>query len=72
MDMVTRGRARMGSLPAFAIFVALAPQPDQARHEPLPGFLVPVVVIFGGTIAFTMLWVIGMVTGRLLGLRPPW
>src|SRR5690348_4719036 len=72
MDMVARGRTRMGSLPTFATFLALAPQPDQVRHEPLPGFLVPVVVIFGGTIAFIMLWVIGMVTGRLLGLRPPW
>lgn len=65
-------RERMGNLPIFAAFLTLAQQPDEPRHEPLPGFLVPVVIVFGATIAFTMLWVIGMVTGRLLGLRPPW
>jgi len=65
-------RERMGNLPTFAAFLMLAQQPGEPRHEPLPGFLVPVVVVFGATIAFTMLWVVGMVTGRLLGLRPPW
>ncbi|HKT40107.1 MAG TPA: AarF/UbiB family protein, partial [Ktedonobacterales bacterium] len=62
----------LSGIPGCAIVFAIAPQQAQQTHEQLPGFLVPVVVVFGATVAFTMLWIVGMITGRLLGLRPPW
>jgi ubiquinone biosynthesis protein len=67
--------AQLSHLPGFAALITLAAgvaqqSPPERYH--IPGYLVPVFVIFGGAVAFTMLWFIGAVTGRLLGLRPPW
>ena len=56
----------------FATFLATVAPQGPATHPEIPGILVPVVVVFGGTVAFAMLWMIGTVTGRLLGVRPPW
>lgn len=64
--------ARAGSAPYAAWFIAMAPQQRLDSHPEIPGYLVPVVVIFGASVAFGMLWLVGTVTGRLLGLRPPW
>ncbi|HEX6122896.1 MAG TPA: AarF/UbiB family protein, partial [Ktedonobacterales bacterium] len=56
---------------AITVAASLAQQGDGPPHQ-IPGYLVPVFIIFGGAVAFTMLWLVGAVTGRLLGLRPPW
>ncbi|MGE5333570.1 MAG: hypothetical protein ACM3N4_02630, partial [Nitrososphaerota archaeon] len=57
---------------SMALLFAVASQQGREPPPEIPGILVPVVVVFGATIAFTMLWLVGTVTGRLLGLRPPW
>ena len=67
--------AQLSHLPGFGALITMAAgvaqqSPPERYH--IPGYLVPVFVIFGGAVAFTMLWFIGAITGRLLGLRPPW
>ena len=61
--------------PGFAALMTLAASVARSAQAPIhqiPGYLVPIFIIFGGAVAFTMLWFVGLVTGRLLGLRPPW
>jgi hypothetical protein len=63
---------QLGDMPHVVWFAAIGAQQGSESYPELPGYLIPIVVIFGATVAFTMLWLIGMVTGRLLGQRPPW
>ena len=66
---------RLSSGSGFVALLTLAASVAQPADEPphqIPGYLVPIFIIFGGAVAFTILWFVGIVTGRLLGLRPPW
>lgn len=68
-------RMRLIGTPGLAALTTLAANVARSAQEPIhqiPGYLVPIFIIFGGAVAFTMLWLVGMATGRLLGLRPPW
>lgn len=47
-------------------------QAAPAARQPPPAILLPVAIVIGVTITFLIFLLVGSITSRLLGIRPPW